>query len=156
MTQDQKQLIFGWNQWEQQRQHRFTHPWPPKLWYPNQFFFFFFKCKVGFLWFPCAPPNPTTHHSFFTHLFIPLAGSLPYFSFLYFSPFHFRCNTPLHSFKLFCRHLHITISTIIFPTRSPENFWEPINTFTSFFWGKNFSSFWWVLHFCLRLFLSKF
>ena len=47
------------------------------------------KCMVRFLWFPRVPLNPTTHRSFFIHLFIPLAGSLPYFSFLSFSSFSF-------------------------------------------------------------------
>ena len=47
------------------------------------------KCMVRFLWFSRVPPNPTTHHSLFIHLFIPLAGSLPYFSFLSFSSFSF-------------------------------------------------------------------
>ena len=43
-------------------------------------------------WFPTcqAPPNPTTHHSFFTYLLLSLTGSsLPYFSFLSFSPCSF-------------------------------------------------------------------
>ena len=85
---------------------------------------------VRFLWFPRVPPNPTTHHSLFIHLFIPLAGSLPYFSFLSFSSFSFAVE---HISSLSCQHLHITISTIIFPIRLPKNCREPINTFTSFF-----------------------
>jgi len=111
------------------------------------------KVMIRYLfWVPTcqAPPNPTTHHKI-THLFIPLASSLAHSSFLSFSSFSFSVERSLSSFKLSCRHLLITISTIIFPERSPENFWEPINIFTSFVWSKNFSSFWWVLHFCLRL-----
>ena len=44
------------------------------------------KVKIKYLfWVPTcqAPPNPTTYHTM-THLFIPLAGSLPHFSFLSF------------------------------------------------------------------------
>ena len=100
---------------------------------------------------PHLTPYPPHNHSSF-HSFGQLTPSLFFSSF---SSFSFSVERSLYSFKLSCRHLQITISTIIFPARSPENSWELINTFTSFFWGKNFSSFWWVLHFCLRLFLSK-
>ena len=79
-----------------------------------------------------APPNPTTY-LIITHLFIPLASSLPHFSFLSFSPISFSVEHSLYSFKLSCRHLQINISTIIFLTKSLENCCEPISTFTSFF-----------------------
>ena len=50
--------------------------------------------------------------------------------FLSFSSFSFAVE---HISSLSCQHLHITISTIIFPIRLPKNCREPINTFTSFF-----------------------
>ena len=93
------------------------------------------KVKIKYLfWVPTcqAPPNPTTY-LIITHLFIPLASSLPHFSFLSFSPISFSVEHSLYSFKLSCRHLQINISTIIFPARSPENYCKPINTFASFF-----------------------
>ena len=102
---------------------------------------------------PHLTPYPPHNYSSF-HSFGQLTPSLFFSSF---SSFSFpRLAASLHSFKLSCQHLHITISTIIFPARSPENSWELINTFTSFFWGKNFSSFWWVLHSCLRFFYLSF
>ena len=85
--------------------------------------------------FPRAPPNPTTHHSqplIFT-LSISLFGWLIHFTSFLSLFFH----SLIHSSLLLCplssvlpHHHHFHHH---FLARSPENSWEPINTFTSFF-----------------------
>ena len=86
------------------------------------------KCKIKFFGFPCAPPNPTTHHSF---SLIPLLFdqlTLPFLSFFVFS--HTLFSTLISSHRYYHHHHHFHHR---FPARSPENSCEPISTFTSFF-----------------------
>ena len=66
--------------------------------------------RLDFFGFPCALPNPTTHHSFFTHPLISLTGSSLLISFLFFFFFHFLYHSsPLpHTLPPVppCHHLH--------------------------------------------------
>ena len=90
---------------------------------------------------PCLlPPNPTTHHSpplIFTLTICSLWPVHSFHSFSFFFFFFILSYGPLYSHSLH-RCFHTTIFHRHSPARSPENFCEPINTFTSLFWGKNF------------------
>ena len=95
------------------------------------------KMKVRFLMgltcLPTAAPFPTTH---FTPPYLPSfwpAHSSFLFTFL-FSLIH--SSLLLHPLSPTLPHHHHFHHH--FSARSPENSCEPINTFTSFFWGKNF------------------
>ena len=88
---------------------------------------------------PCLlPPNPTTHHSPPLIFILTICSLWPAHSFHSFSFFFFFILSygPLYSHSLH-RCFHTTTTTTIFhrhsPARSPENFYEPINTFSSLF-----------------------
>ena len=94
------------------------------------------KSRSNIFWVPTcqAPPNPTTHLTITLsfHSFGQLTPSV-FFSFFFFFFIFGRTFSSL--LQTLHRHFYtttITISTIIFPTRSSENSQEPINTFTSF------------------------
>ena len=96
------------------------------------FIFLFSLIHSSPLLYPLISTSPPL---IFTHLFtLCLAHSLPFFSF-----FCFLSYIPFHSYILSLvlphhyHHFHHN-----FLARSPENSCEPISTFTSFFWGKNF------------------
>ena len=87
-----------------------------------RYFFWFHTCQ--------APPNPTTHLTITLsfHSFGQLTPSLLFSFFFFFFIFGRTLSSLLQTL-----HQHFHTTTIIFPARSLENSWEPINTFTSFF-----------------------
>ena len=88
--------------------------------------------RSDFFGFPHAPPNPTTHHS--SHTTTTSLGR-PSLLLIFFSFFSFLSYTPLLLYPLYpvLPHHHHHHFHHHFPARSPENSWETINTFTSFF-----------------------
>ena len=121
------------------------------------------KKRSDIFGFTCAKPHLTplpTSQSLY--LFIPLASSLLHFSFLSSSSFLFSVEHSLlsssppalphhhhhHHHHHFYHHFSGKITRKFLRTHK--------HLHIPFFLGKNSSSFWWVLHFYLRLFLSKF
>ena len=86
---------------------------------------------LGLTCLPTTPPIPTTH---FTPPYLPsLAGSLISILFSFFSFSLIHSSLLLYPLSPVLPHHHHHYFHHHFPTRSPENSWEPINTFTSFF-----------------------
>ena len=117
----------------------FTHSqlvWYCPLWYDvtsQLVFFFFLMCKVRYFWDHTCPTYPfTTHHS--SHTTTSSLG-LPSVR-IFFSLIH--SSLLLYLLSLVLPHHHHRHFHHHSPAKSPENYWEPINTFTSFFGGKNF------------------
>ena len=102
---------------------------------------------------PYLTPLPTT--PFFEFSLISLSGSflsISFFFFFFISPsgsFSSLLQTLLSAppYHHFHHHFSGKITGKFLGTHK--------HLHILFFLGKNFSSFWWVLHFCLRLFLSK-